>query len=139
MPPDFMTEAGPRMQFKVDFDAREIERDEVDVYPAGGIIWGDAYRTRTRFNVRDSDVTLWFGNPSSRGGKATSLACAGAKRHFVHVGEDWTPEQLVFHFEMHPEWRIVNVAGNRESSNPGIGERVEAYLTEVFRLMSDPR
>jgi hypothetical protein len=27
------------------------------------------------------------------------------------------------------------VAGNRESSSPGIGAWVERYLTEVFRLL----
>jgi hypothetical protein len=29
--------------------------------------------------------------------------------------------------------RTLNIAGNREGSNPGIGERVEAFLAEVFR------
>jgi hypothetical protein len=28
--------------------------------------------------------------------------------------------------------RVLNVAGNRESVNPGIGDRVKAFLARVF-------
>jgi hypothetical protein len=40
-----------------------------------------------------------------------------------------------------PEWvaekgvRGLNVAGNRESKAPGIGDRVERFLAEVFRQL----
>ena len=30
---------------------------------------------------------------------------------------------------------VLNVAGNRESTEPGIGERVEQFLLTVFRQM----
>jgi hypothetical protein len=33
------------------------------------------------------------------------------------------------------EVRVLNVAGNRESSNPGIGARVERFLVAVFRRL----
>ena len=33
------------------------------------------------------------------------------------------------------EVKTLNVAGNRESGAPGIGEFVEEYLSEVFRLL----
>jgi hypothetical protein len=31
--------------------------------------------------------------------------------------------------------RILNVAGDRESASPGIGDKVAAYLAEVFQLL----
>jgi hypothetical protein len=39
---------------------------------------------------------------------------------------DWLTQKRV---------RVLNVAGNRESSAPGIGQWVEAYLADVFRLL----
>jgi hypothetical protein len=35
--------------------------------------------------------------------------------------------------------KVLNVAGNRESRSPGIGARVERFLTEVFRRLSHER
>jgi hypothetical protein len=37
-----------------------------------------------------------------------------------------------------PQIKRLNVAGNRESENPGIGERVERFLTVVFRRVIEP-
>jgi hypothetical protein len=34
------------------------------------------------------------------------------------------------------EVRVLNAAGNRESTEPGIGERVERFLAAVFRLVA---
>jgi hypothetical protein len=30
--------------------------------------------------------------------------------------------------------RALNVAGNRESKSPGIGQRVETFLARLFRI-----
>jgi hypothetical protein len=32
--------------------------------------------------------------------------------------------------------RVLNVAGNRQSTEPGIGERAERFLVAVFRQMA---
>lgn len=120
MPLGYLTEDGPRPEFAELYGAKEFPSRS---YPA-----------RTRKNVEDSHVTLWFGDPMSRGGEQTSGACAELMRHFVDVGE-MTPSQIVFHIEMHPEWQVVNIAGNRESSSPGIGDRVERFLWSVFRRL----
>jgi hypothetical protein len=53
MPEGFLTEAGPRPEFAELFGAVEL--------PGGG------YPERTRANVRNSDATVWFGNPDSPG------------------------------------------------------------------------
>jgi hypothetical protein len=34
------------------------------------------------------------------------------------------------------EVRVLNVAGNREGTEPGIGERVERFLVAVFRQLA---
>jgi hypothetical protein len=34
-----------------------------------------------------------------------------------------------------PQIERLNIAGNRESKNPGIGERVERFLMVVFRRL----
>jgi hypothetical protein len=33
--------------------------------------------------------------------------------------------------------RVLDVTGNRESINPGIGERVEAFLSRVFAQLRE--
>ncbi len=63
MPAGFQTEDGPRSEFAEMFGAVEL--------PGGG------YPERTRANVRDSDATVWFGDPGSPGGRTTLRACAG--------------------------------------------------------------
>jgi Circularly permutated YpsA SLOG family len=36
-----------------------------------------------------------------------------------------------------PKNERLNIAGNRESKNPGIGERVERFLLVVFRRINE--
>jgi hypothetical protein len=43
----------------------------------------------------------------------------------LHVAE-WIVENKV---------RVLNVAGNRESRAPGIGDRIERFLADVFRRL----
>ena len=38
---------------------------------------GGGYPERTRANARDSDATVWFGDPESPGGRTTLRACTG--------------------------------------------------------------
>lgn len=121
MPKGWITEDGPRPEFAALYCASEFATRN---YPA-----------RTERNVAGSDVTLWFGDATSAGGKQTSLACAKHMRHFFDVS-GMTPTQVAFQFGTHDgEWNIVNVAGNRESKHPGIGERTERFLLAVFRIL----
>src|SRR4051794_28964361 len=61
MPANFLTEDGPRPEFAELYGAVELASVN---YPA-----------RTRANARDSDATLWFGDPDSPGGRTTLDAC----------------------------------------------------------------
>jgi hypothetical protein len=76
MPEGFLTEAGPRPDFAEMFGAVEL--------PGGG------YRERTQANVRDSDATIWFGDPESPGGRTTLRACTGFRKPVYLVIEGLT-------------------------------------------------
>ncbi len=117
MPRGFLTEDGPRPEFAEMYGAKETESDR--------------YEVRTRLNAQEADVTLWFGNPMSPGGRCTERH---KRRWYVIESPDsgWKPCHIA-------EWlrgcQVLNVAGNRESKSPGIGVWVEAYLADVFRLV----
>jgi len=119
MPNGFLTEDGPRPDYAELYGAVELATD--------------SYKERTRANVRDSDGTLWLGDYHSPGGRATLDACRlmGKPYLIVYAGittpgevRDWIVERGI---------RTLNVAGNRESSSPGIGDRVERFLGAVLR------
>jgi Circularly permutated YpsA SLOG family len=118
MPADFLTEAGLRPEFAEMFGALEI--------------LGGGYPERTRANVRDSDATIWFGNPESPGGRTTLRACTGFGKPVYLVIEGLTQPAEVAAWIEAGEVRMLNVAGNRESTEPGIGEQVERFLVAVF-------
>jgi hypothetical protein len=50
-----------------------------------------------------------------------------------------TPSEVVLASDVvewlcrNPQIKCLNIAGNRESKNPGIGERVERFLISVFK------
>jgi hypothetical protein len=100
----------------------------------GAVELGSAsYPERTRANARDSDATVWFGEAGSPGGKATLRASATLGRPAYLVIDDLTRPSDVAAWLAAEEVRVLNVAGNRESSAPGIGDRVERFLLATFR------
>lgn len=146
MPPGFLAEDGRHPEFADLYGASELTMCGV---------WNpaDAYRMRTFLNVREADLTLWLGEAKSRGGTATYRAFRekvgddGRDPGVLYVREGWiaVPRDCV-----HTGWRdeesvaatirgmpheVINVAGNRESSDPGVGGWAEAYLTNLFRLL----
>jgi hypothetical protein len=87
----------------------------------------DGYLERTALNAIEADITLWFGNPNSPGGKATRKACEDARdTPFIDV-TDWTPEAIAS-LLWYRKVNVVNIAGNRESKNPGIQDRVQRTM-----------
>lgn len=82
------------------------------------------YRVRTRTNVRNADATVLFGRTTSPGCQVTIRACRDyAKPYVENPSVDELVQWLVDH---HP--RVVNVAGNRRRTNPGIVEHVRQVL-----------
>jgi hypothetical protein len=82
------------------------------------------YRVRTRLNVRHSHGTVIFGNTASPGCVVTENACLVYSRPYLTnptIAElvDWVREGQI---------AILNVAGNRRRTNPGIVELVRSVL-----------
>jgi hypothetical protein len=90
-----------------------------------------SYRLRTRANVRASHGTVIYGDTSSPGCCCTITACLTTYRPYL---ENPTPAELV-------DWiragqiEILNVAGNRRRTNPGIVAQVRAMLTPALRQL----
>jgi hypothetical protein len=93
------------------------------------------YAARTRRNVADSDGTLGFGDRHSPGGKVTLDACRLQRKPFLIVYRGATRPGEVRAWIVGKGIRALNVAGNRESKSPGIGDRVERFLGRVFRQL----
>lgn len=83
------------------------------------------YATRTWWNVRDSHITVWFGNINSPGYWCTWNA---AKAHTKPFLINPTPLEFSIVLEHHS---IVNVAGNRESTNPEVVRMVKEAFAHV--------
>jgi hypothetical protein len=119
----FKTEEGPCPDFAALYGAVELASDD--------------YADRTRANVRDSDATLWFGDPGSPGGRTTLRACASIGQPTYLVIDGLTRPSDVAAWIEAEEVRVLNVAGNRESTAPGIGNRVERFMVAVFHNLAN--
>ena len=86
------------------------------------------YPARTKQNVQDSEGTVWVGTVNSPGYFCTANE---AKRRSKLWVENPTAEHLAVWVD---RWdiRVLNVAGNRESKNPGIHERTKQLIVEAF-------
>ena len=91
--------------------------------------WSPNYRTRTIENVKNSSGIVWFGNESSPGGKLTINSCKQfGKPYIINPTKDAFLRWI--------NWNnivVLNVAGNRESTNPGIFEKVKNFLVDALR------
>lgn len=87
------------------------------------------YRVRTRMNVRDAQVTVWFGAIDTPGGHATKRACGDYEKPLVL---NPTTEELV---SWCSRWmpRVINVAGNRRRTNPAVVAQVRQVLTPALQ------
>ena len=94
------------------------------------------YPARTRANVRDSDATLWLGDYHSPGGRTTLDACRLQGKPFMICYPVTTRSSQVVAWIRERSPAVLNVAGNRESTSPGIGARAERFLAVVFRQLA---
>ncbi|NTU57655.1 MAG: molybdenum cofactor carrier [Chlorobiaceae bacterium] len=92
------------------------------------------YSERTECNVRDSDGTLVLSRGAIRGG--TRLTIGLARRYgrpCMVVFLDGTQDaQAVARWIGDWNVEVLNVAGPRESSNPGIGTDARRFIEEVI-------
>jgi hypothetical protein len=122
MPRGFLTEEGPRPDFAGRYAAIEMPTD--------------SYAARTEQNARDSDATLWFGETTTSGAQATVGACQkfGKPCLPVYPGVSFEPSHVATWIAEN-KISTLNVAGNREGDEPGIGDRVERFLGQVLRQL----
>lgn len=95
------------------------------------------YKPRTRANVQDSDATVVFGDHMSPGSALTFELVREEKKPVFYVR--WFSGQSVPdpHFfrnflDSLPDARVLNVAGNRESKQPGITDACFLFLVRTF-------
>ncbi len=93
--------------------------------PKGSTI-ADDYRIRTAMNVRDSDATVLFGNPTSPGSKLTVRSCRDYGRACLINPTLAEVKDVARTIE------VLNVAGNRESRQPGIYNSTVEFLVEAL-------
>lgn len=92
-----------------------------------------SYPGRTEQNVRDCDVTLWFGNTSSPGYRCTRNAATRWGRP-IHIN----PPTILMR-ELARTYRVWNVAGNRERTNPGIYQRTFDSIYNAVGPLLEPQ
>lgn len=121
-PRGFVTEVGPSPWLRTDYGLMEHETSA-------------DYAPRTLANVQMANATVIFGK-RSRGSNLTERLCQQEKRNFC-----WIPYPSTVDRFSQAKFRLwisrvspatLNVAGNRESVNPGIGAWVERFLLETL-------
>lgn len=113
-PKGFKTETGPNLELKELYGLIESSSSN--------------YKLRTIENVKNSDGTVIFGDVSSVGSQLTVNTCIQLKKpHIINPSKlqliDWINKKFI---------SVLNCAGNRESVNQGIQERVKNFLILVF-------
>jgi len=99
----------------------------------------DGYPQRTEWNVRDSDATLILHRGRLRGGTALTMRLArrlGRPTLAVDLSTA-TPAGAVREWLARERVRRLNVAGPRESEQPGIHAQAAAFLREVLGPRDD--
>jgi len=101
------------------------------------------YTVRTQQNVIESDATLiLFEKTLSRGTKLTTKYARQHGRPMYQIDiigfRDWSEEQFDEEIQRVNQWiaaknvNVLNVAGPRESSSPGIGGIARMFLLRLF-------
>ena len=97
------------------------------------------YPGRTEANVCDSDGTLILTEGKPDGGTALTVKLARRHKKFLFVYDFADPrdsvDTLAFPIELSPT-QILNIAGPRESSCPGIYDKAFDFLHALLTVLS---
>ncbi len=100
----------------------------------------DNYAERTELNVKTSDGTMiLIDGRADRGTKLTAGLCNQHHKPCLLIDisdEKQIPD--VKNWLQRNNISILNVAGNRESSSPGIGLKAFVFLTEILKTLLLP-
>lgn len=99
------------------------------------------YDVRTRWNVRDSDATLVITAGSLKGGTALTVELArriARPLHVINLLDDGRNHILDTRQWLHEHRvRTLNVAGPRESQQPGIYSQAQEFLLELIAAVRE--
>lgn len=129
-PKGWRTENGPNVALRDKFGLIESSRSD--------------YNTRTKQNVKDADVVLIFGDIKSAGSTLTNNIAISEKKPVFHIPfvypieiiyldrkfSDISTLVVILH---HLNVSVINIAGNRESVNPGIQEFTKTFCMRLFK------
>lgn len=120
MPKGWLTELGPMPEWAEEFNLVEHKSNK--------------YQPRTFQNVKDSDGTLRFaGKFNSAGERCTLKAITQYNKPYFDIDiYDPPTKGEVVQWIKDNNIEIINVAGNRESTVPGIEAFVEEYMTKLL-------
>jgi len=94
------------------------------------------YPARTQANVIDSDGTLILGAVSLDGGsELTASFCRRMRKPYKFVSTHALDQMaliIVKNWIITSNISVLNVAGNRESKQPGLQREAEEWLTQLF-------
>lgn len=96
------------------------------------------YHPRTRINVMNSDGTLIFGDPESRGSALTARYCVELGKPYCvtlwrNSGIEMDTLLEVAQWINRRSIKILNIAGNRESVNPGIHDATSRFIVNLVK------
>ncbi len=93
------------------------------------------YRHRTRLNVQHSDGTLILARgPLTGGTRQTRLDAQALGKPFLVVRLDKSPSsEEVLRWLLEQKIRVLNVAGPRESTSPGIAQQARRFLRPLLK------
>ena len=98
------------------------------------------YPQRTEWNVRDSDgtVVFTFSNVPTGGSLKTINLCKKHRKPCLHISRScYDPAERIIKFVNENDIKVLNVAGSRESKDPGICEWVKQVIAGAFFLGED--
>ena len=122
MPQGFSTEVGPRPDFANLYGSVELPPD--------------CGTTATEKNIHESDATLWFGETTTEDAQTAVLACHrfGKPCMLIYPTATFAPSHVAA-WILKGEFKTLNVTGNREADEPGIGDRVERFFGQVLEQL----
>jgi len=98
----------------------------------------EEYSQRTEWNVRDSDATLVVTRGNPTGGTAYTIEMAEAlgKPYLVVDADDANAVEKIREWLAANDFAVLNVAGPRETTSPGIYEPARALLEQALTSSS---
>jgi Circularly permutated YpsA SLOG family len=118
----FLTEDGARPDFAEIYGAAEMTADSAVA--------------RIEQNVQHSDATLWFGVTTSFAARETVERCIEFYKPCMPIDPNasFEPSHIATWILLN-HIKTLNVTGNSEAEEPGIGDRVERFIGQVLQQL----